>query len=129
MIDSIKTLRPKYIRIHDSGEFFSQKYVDDWETIAKKLPTQTFYAYTKRKSEFNFSKLMKLPNVTIIDSLHNGTINYGDTDKLPKGMFLCPDYKGSKERQVTPKGPICGETCTYCMTKEAENTGVYFVKH
>ena len=129
MTKSIETLNPTYIRIHDSGEFYSQKYVDSWTDIVKKLPSYTFYAYTKRLKDFNFTKLKALQNVVIIDSLKSGGMNYGAIEKKPKTMFLCPDHKGSAERITQPKDPICGTLCTYCMTKTAEDTGVYFVKH
>ena len=129
IIEAAKVLQPKYIRVHDSGEFYSQEYVDNWAKIAKSFPEQIFYAYTKRMDDFNFKKLKKLDNFILINSLHNGRINYGTVENRPQDMFLCPDHKGSEARIVQPKDPICGITCTYCMSKEAEKTGVYFVQH
>lgn len=35
------------VRIHDSGDFYSQEYLDKWIRVAKSLPYITFYAYTK----------------------------------------------------------------------------------
>jgi hypothetical protein len=35
------------IRIHVSGDFFSQDYFDAWLNVAKNTPEKTFYAYTK----------------------------------------------------------------------------------
>ena len=35
------------VRIHDSGDFYSQEYFDKWCAIASALPRLTFYAYTK----------------------------------------------------------------------------------
>ena len=35
------------VRIHDSGDFYSQEYFDKWCEIAKAIPEKTFYAYTK----------------------------------------------------------------------------------
>lgn len=35
------------IRIHDSGDFYSQEYLDKWKEIAKEFPKIKFYAYTK----------------------------------------------------------------------------------
>lgn len=35
------------VRIHDSGDFYSQEYLDKWIQIAHSLPNKTFYAYTK----------------------------------------------------------------------------------
>lgn len=35
------------IRVHDSGDFYSQEYLDKWYAIARALPHIVFYAYTK----------------------------------------------------------------------------------
>jgi len=35
------------VRIHDSGDFYSQEYFNKWCDIARALPYLTFYAYTK----------------------------------------------------------------------------------
>ena len=127
--ESIFALSPSYVRIHSSGEFYSQKYVNDWYLISRIHKDTTFYAYTKRKKDFDFSVLEGAPNVVIIDSLHSGTLNYGVIEDKPKGMFLCPDYPNSAERLALPKGAICGNTCHYCMSKDAQKTGVYFKIH
>ena len=50
MADLIKRSLPKrakYVRIHVSGDFFSQKYFDAWVKTAKDNPGVIFYAYTK----------------------------------------------------------------------------------
>lgn len=36
-----------YVRIHDSGDFFSQAYFDAWAEVARQRPRTTVYAYTK----------------------------------------------------------------------------------
>jgi hypothetical protein len=36
-----------YVRIHVSGDFFSQEYLDKWQNIARLNPHYTFYCYTK----------------------------------------------------------------------------------
>lgn len=35
------------VRVHDSGDFFSQAYLDAWLTIARAFPGTRFYCYTK----------------------------------------------------------------------------------
>ncbi len=35
------------VRIHDSGDFYSQTYLDKWVAIARAFPNIIFYAYTK----------------------------------------------------------------------------------
>lgn len=115
-----RTKKPfQFFRIHASGEFYSQEYINKWVQIAKANPTKIFYAYTKRLKDFDFSALKSLQNTVIIDSLHHGTLNYGKQDQAPEQAFVCPYHIGA----------ICGQTCTYCMTKQAETTGVYFIKH
>lgn len=40
-------LNATIIRIHVSGDFYSQAYFDAWVDVAKRNPNITFYAYTK----------------------------------------------------------------------------------
>lgn len=44
MIDKIKS---KYIRIHESGDFYNQKYLDKWKYIAQMCPDKMFLVYTQ----------------------------------------------------------------------------------
>lgn len=39
--------RAKYVRLHVSGDFFSQAYFDAWIEVARCHPNILFYAYTK----------------------------------------------------------------------------------
>ena len=39
--------KAKYVRVHVSGDFFSQTYFDSWLEVARQNPDVTFYAYTK----------------------------------------------------------------------------------
>ena len=52
LIEAIKTLKADFIRIHDSGDFYSPKYVEKWMQIAEALPGVKFYAYTKSHDFF-----------------------------------------------------------------------------
>ena len=109
----------KYVRIHESGEFTTQSYLDAWHKIATKWPSATFYAYTKKLKILDFSEIRKLPNVVVIDSLQSGGLNYGSLEHCPPGMPIC-EYGAAVQ---------CGEDCTYCMTKEAQERGIWFIKH
>src|SRR5262245_49575789 len=40
-------IRQSIIRVHDSGDFYSQAYLDQWSAIARAVPGKRFYAYTK----------------------------------------------------------------------------------
>ena len=58
--------RPTHVRIHDSGDFYSIKYLNKWLQIAKDNKDVIFYAYTK---SIQFFKGLQLPkNLKIIFS-------------------------------------------------------------
>jgi hypothetical protein len=44
--------RGRHVRIHDSGDFFSDDYLLAWLRIIRASPWATFYAYTKEVSRF-----------------------------------------------------------------------------
>ena len=111
--------KPLYFRIHASGEFYSQTYINHWQKIASSFPSITFYAYTKRLQDFDFTQLSSLPNFVLINSLHFGKLNYGPESAAPTNAFICPSSSSIK----------CGIHCSYCMTKTAQTNGVYFRKH
>lgn len=46
-IEDLKKIPHKIIRVHDSGDFFNQSYLDAWYKIAQEFPEKKFYAYTK----------------------------------------------------------------------------------
>jgi len=49
MVVRSKVCRKPYnvVRLHDSGDFYSQEYLNAWATIAATFPHVIFYAYTK----------------------------------------------------------------------------------
>lgn len=124
VISELSALRtkPKYFRLHASGEFYSQSYIDSWVTISKAFPTITFFSYTKRLRHFDFKILQTLPNFILIDSLHFGKLNFSALSDAPQTAFICPDQKGAAVQ--------CGISCTWCMTKgKADVNGVWFIAH
>ena len=46
----VKKNKPVYVRIHDSGDFYSPAYFAKWLEIARLNPGVRFYAYTKSHS-------------------------------------------------------------------------------
>ena len=48
--------RPEYFRIHESGDFYSQAYVNKWKDIMTLCPDTTFLAYTQ-KYELRFPNM------------------------------------------------------------------------
>ena len=45
--DILSKRQSKYIRIHESGDFYSQEYLDKWFEICRKFPDKKFLAYTQ----------------------------------------------------------------------------------
>jgi hypothetical protein len=46
-VADLKRIRAKTIRIHDSGDFFSQDYLNSWFAVIRQFPAKRFYCYTK----------------------------------------------------------------------------------
>ena len=67
MIKALTSARSyNVVRIHDSGDFYNQTYLDKWSAIAAALPNRIFYAYTKAH-HLSFANLP--PNLRIVRSL------------------------------------------------------------
>ena len=63
----VKKDKQTYVRIHDSGDFYSPTYFQKWLEIARLNPSVRFYAYTKSHS---FIRGIELPeNMDLIFSL------------------------------------------------------------
>ena len=46
MSEEIAKKKPDYVRVHDSGDFYSPKYLQKWLAVAIHNPHVRFYAYT-----------------------------------------------------------------------------------
>lgn len=66
MLTEIIELGLSYVRIHDSGDFYSREYLHKWFKIIEALPHVTFYAYTKSIPLFIGERLPS--NLTLIYS-------------------------------------------------------------
>jgi hypothetical protein len=62
----IRSLFARVVRVHASGEFYSEEYVRKWIIIAKQNPRIVFYAYTRSWADpaiyRALKELAKLPN-------------------------------------------------------------------
>ena len=113
----------KAVRVHESGDFYSQEYANKWDSIAfavhAEYPEVKFFAYTK-------SPYRPLSGFNIVESiLPDGSINYGPwayvIEKAIKyHAVICP-YGLTK---VNFKG-MCGVKCKACQNKKH----VLFLQH
>jgi hypothetical protein len=87
MCQELIKLRVGAVRVHDSGDYYEESYLDKWIEIAKKNPSIIFYSYTKSidffKSDVNTWKKILPSNMVITFSYggkHDNLINR-KTDK------------------------------------------------
>jgi hypothetical protein len=137
MVREITDLKLTQVRIHESGDFYNQGYLDKWIAIAKAHPSVSFLAFTK---SFHLDFTQAPNNLVIIYSLDQTT----DMTKVP--------VDGRHTAQTLPKGvtqaasrhvcapvgkdPItlakadhyhyCGDTCRYCWSNAGD---VAWIKH
>jgi len=115
----LKRAKINVVRIHSSGDFFSQEYIDMWTAIMKHFPNKKFYAYTKVEKLFKFKKLS---NFNLITSFIGGKLNYGSIE-------YCNELKSHYNAFICPcgidKDIKCGIDCNYCVT----NKNVCFLQH
>lgn len=69
MVMELDILRAKKVRIHVSGDFYSQRYIRKWRQIVRRLPWVRFYAYTRSwrvpRLVNELEALASLPTVSI----------------------------------------------------------------
>jgi hypothetical protein len=104
----IKRQNIKIVRIHESGDFFSDDYMVAWAGIAADCHDVKFYGYTKEKKAL---ALNNMENMNIIYSYVQGKRNYGSREyvldlKQKYGTYICP-----------AKG--CLTECTHCLTEDS----------
>ena len=81
MTNEIKNKKANYIRIHDSGDFYSVAYLKKWVQIAKDNKSVIFYAYTKSIKFFIDYQINIPKNLKIIFSEGSKTDNLINTKK------------------------------------------------
>ncbi len=134
MVSEILKSKYSHIRVHGSGEFYSQDYIDNWVKIADSVkvprPYIRFYTYTKRDEEFDFSELVKRDNFVLhksfVEVSGKRVMNFGKPEAMLEiqrkvGGFICPF--------VTDRTGKCGDECTWCMEKHNEGTPILFEAH
>lgn len=72
MLQDIDKNRAERIRIHDSGDFYSEEYLDKWLEIVRARPNVQFYAYTKMVSLFK-RRLKDIPSNFVVIFSFGGT--------------------------------------------------------
>lgn len=113
-----KKKKLKYFRIHESGDFYNQEYLNKWIHIARTFPNIKFLAFTK---SFHLNYYHVPPNMIIRWSIMPDTTNtptaglyaYAGNCQMPDNIFECT-------------GQCKEDLCTQCWD---EQTSVHFKLH
>ena len=68
IIDEIVNKRPDYVRVYDSGDYYSKQYLQKWLRIAKTFPEVNFYSYTNCIKMFKGIELPSNYDIIFSDS-------------------------------------------------------------
>ena len=130
MVDKLSNKKRNYIRIHESGDFYSKRYILDWFTICNILSDKTFYAYTKRDDLFNAKILSYKPNnLTLIRSL-DGIYNDITNINIPIGYdkVALTSEKYNNCTTIDNNNIKCMTHCFKCLKLHKEKV-IIFKKH
>ena len=64
-----------HIRIHGSGDFFSQEYFDQWLKVCRDNPRVIFWAFTKSLS-FWIKRISEIPNNLTLQASKGGSLDH-----------------------------------------------------
>jgi hypothetical protein len=129
MLSDIDKQRAERIRIHDSGDFYNEEYLDRWLKIMRARPNVEFYAYTKMISIFNRRKADLPKNFTLIYSFGGTEDKLIDVEKDRHSLVFetvaqlkaCGYADASNQDDIAlGKNPKIG--LVYHGTKNIENT-------
>ena len=93
-LSKVKKDKQTYVRIHDSGDFYSPAYFAKWLEIARLNPTVRFYAYTKSHSFIrgNFAIPENMDLIFSLGSTRDELINQ-DTERHSKIFQTAKDMQ------------------------------------
>ena len=114
LIDLSLTMMPprQLVRVHESGDFWTENYMKAWFMAATERPNQTFYAYTKSLGMWlNLADIIP-PNFYLTAS-HGGTLDYL-IPKHPK-VFKRIAYVVYTEQQATELGLEIDHDDSHCL--------------
>ena len=125
IIAQIKADRITLCRIHASGDFVNDLYIEAWKRIVKECPETVFWTYTKNiKAEAAFDKL---DNINVVKSIIPGYgFNFGHCDYIIK-VYNALKAAG-KSVYICRCGIDKNQHCTNCKGC-SKNEVVLFIEH
>lgn len=117
----LNTKKPAFFRIHVSGDFRSQEYLNEWITLADSHPKTCFLAFTK-KTNLDFTDLP--PNFIVLFSAWPGW-----KFVLPPGLRRIAWMDDGKEDRVPANARRCPGSCENCKECWSLDEDIVFKKH
>ena len=100
------------IRIHESGDFWTENYMRAWIMVAQSRPHQTFYAYTKSLGMwYNLKDL--IPSNFYLTASQGGTLDYL-IPKYPE-VFQRIAYVVYTEEEAVERGLEIDHDDSHCL--------------
>jgi hypothetical protein len=114
LIDLSLTMQPpkELVRVHESGDFFTENYLKAWLMVAKQRPKQTFYAYTKSLGMWlNLRDI--IPSNFYLTASYGGTLDY----LIPKhqDVFQRIAYVVYTEQEAAERGLEIDHDDSHCL--------------
>jgi hypothetical protein len=114
LIDMSLTMQPpkKLVRIHESGDFWTENYMRAWAMVAAQRPQQQFYAYTKSLGMWLNLK-DQIPSNFYLTASYGGTLDY----LIPKypNVFQRIAYVVYTEEQAAERGLEIDHDDSHCL--------------
>lgn len=110
---SLSMQAPKeLVRVHESGDFWTENYMKAWMMVARQRPYQTFYAYTKSLGMwYNLKDLV--PSNFYLTASYGGTLDYL-IPRYPE-VFTRVSYVVYTEEQAAEQGLEIDHDDSHCL--------------
>jgi len=138
-----KIKNKKIFRIHESGDFFSQGYINLWDNVIKECSETKFWTFT-RSFNFDYSHILKNENFKLLASVddynkkegleftekYNILIGFGPVEFKPdKISDLIEDHKSSICPLTLKDHNYSKLRCSICGHCQNGKGNVVFIKH
>lgn len=127
------------VRLHSSGDFFSEEYVKAWAEVAKGARRTQFFTYTRSWSVPGFMPALEvlngLPNFHLflsVDGSHGATpegyrlAHMSQDWERPAGSFRCPHQLQHQRKGGLVKDCISCSQCRLCFRPPGKYADVEF---
>lgn len=84
--------KAEHVRIHSSGDFFSQKYFDMWLQLCRDNPDVEFWAYTK-SLKYWVARIDEIPSNLVLTASYGGKTDHLIEEYNLKHTIVIPSKK------------------------------------